>query len=34
MAEIRARWLAFYSEHVEAVSKEIFSYVEKMIIER
>ena len=32
MAEIRARWLAFYSEHVEPVSKEIFSYVEKMII--
>ena len=32
MAEIRARWLAFYSEHVEPVSKEIFSYVERMII--
>ena len=32
MAQVRARWLAFYSEHVEPVSKEIFSYVEKMII--
>ena len=29
---IRARWLAFYSEHVEPVSKEFFSYVERMII--
>ena len=32
MAEIRARWLAFYAEHVEPASKEIFSHVEKMII--
>ena len=32
MAEVRAKWLAFYSEHVEPVSKEIFSHVEKMII--
>ena len=32
MAEIRARWLAFYAEHVEPLSKEIFSHVEKMII--
>ena len=32
MAEVRARWLAFYAEHVEPVSKEIFSHVEKMII--
>ena len=32
MPEIRARWLAFYSEHVEPVSKELFSYVERMII--
>jgi len=29
---IRARWFAFYSEHVEPVSKELFSYVERMII--
>jgi hypothetical protein len=32
MAEIRGRWLAFYSEHVEPISREIFSHVEKMII--
>jgi hypothetical protein len=32
MAQVRARWLAFYSEHVEPISKEIFSHVEKMII--
>jgi len=32
MPEIRARWLAFYAEHVEPVSRELFSYVERMII--
>lgn len=32
MAEIRDRWLAFYSGHVEQVSREIFSHVEKVII--
>src|SRR3954470_22210549 len=32
MAEIRSRWLAFYSESVEPASKEVFSHVEKMII--
>src|SRR5678816_3156365 len=32
MAEVRAKWLAFYSQRIEPVSKEIFSYVEKMII--
>jgi hypothetical protein len=32
MAQVRARWLTFYSEHVEPVSKEIFSHVEKLII--
>ena len=32
MGEIRARWLAFYADHVEPASKEIFSHVEKMII--
>src|SRR6476661_4206492 len=32
MAEVRAKWLAFYAERVEPVSKEIFSHVEKMII--
>src|SRR5260370_22425403 len=30
--DIRGRWLRFYAEHVEQTSKEIFSYVEKMII--
>jgi len=32
MAQVGAKWLAFYSEHVEPISKEIFSHVEKMII--
>jgi len=32
MAEIRSRWLAFYSESVEPFYKQIFSHVEKMII--
>ena len=32
MGEIKNRWLAFYSGHVEQASKEIFSHVEKMII--
>jgi hypothetical protein len=32
MAQVRAKWLSFYAERVEPVSKEIFSYVEKMII--
>src|SRR5438552_17615865 len=32
MAQVRAKWLAFYSEHVEPISREIFSHVEKMII--
>jgi hypothetical protein len=32
MAEIRARWLAFYSENLEPLSRELFSHVEKLII--
>jgi hypothetical protein len=32
MGEITAKWLAFYSENIEHLSKEIFSHVEKMII--
>lgn len=32
MADIRNRWLAFYSGHLEQVSREIFSHVEKVII--
>jgi hypothetical protein len=30
--DIRTKWLAFYGEHVEQTSKEIFGYVEKMIV--
>ncbi len=32
MRDFRARWLAFYGEHVEPASKEMFSHVEKLII--
>jgi hypothetical protein len=32
MGDIRAKWLAFYSENLEPLSKELFSHVEKMII--
>jgi hypothetical protein len=32
MGEFRIRWLAFYAEHIEPASKEIFGHVEKMII--
>lgn len=32
MADIRDRWLAFYSGHMEQASKEIFAHVEKVII--
>jgi hypothetical protein len=32
MRDIRAKWLTFYAEHVEQAAKEIFGYVEKMII--
>ena len=28
----RSRWLAFYGEHIEPASKEMFGHVEKMII--
>src|SRR5260370_40210280 len=30
--DIRDRWLRFYAEHLEQTSKEIFGYVEKMIV--
>jgi len=30
--DIRDRWLRFYAEHLEQASKEIFGYVEKMIV--
>lgn len=32
MPQVRARWLAFYSEYIEPVSKDIFSHVEKLVI--
>jgi hypothetical protein len=32
MGEFRAKYLAFYSRHVEPASREIFGHVEKMII--
>ena len=32
MGDLRNRWLAFYAGHVEQVSKELFSHVEKVII--
>ena len=30
--DIRDRWLRFYAEHLEQAAKEIFGYVEKMIV--
>ena len=32
MAELRARWLAYYAAKVEPAYKEIVSHIEKMII--
>jgi hypothetical protein len=32
MRDLKARWLTFYAENLEQASKEIFGYVEKMII--
>jgi len=32
MTDIRSRWLAFFSENVEPLSRELFSHVEKLII--
>ena len=32
MPDFRAKWLTFYTEHIEQSSKEIFTHVEKMII--
>ena len=32
MAQVRARWMAFYSERIEPISKELFSHVEKLVI--
>jgi hypothetical protein len=32
MAQVRSRWMAFYSERIEPISKELFSHVEKLVI--
>jgi hypothetical protein len=32
MPDFRAKWLTFYTEHIEQSSKEIFTHVEKMIV--
>jgi hypothetical protein len=32
MGELRSKWLTFYAEHIEPATKEMFGYVEKMII--
>jgi hypothetical protein len=32
MPDIRSKWLTFYAEHLEQAAKEMFAYVEKMII--
>jgi hypothetical protein len=32
MPDFRAKWLTFYTVHIEQSSKEIFTHVEKMII--
>lgn len=32
MQDIRSRWLTFYADHVGPASREMFAYVEKMVI--
>jgi hypothetical protein len=32
MHHMKTRWLTFYAEHLEPATKEMFGYVEKMII--
>jgi hypothetical protein len=32
MPDIRSKWLTFYAEHLEQAAREMFAYVEKMII--
>jgi hypothetical protein len=32
MGNFRSRWLAFYVDHIEPASREMFGHVEKMII--
>ena len=32
MQDIRSRWVTFYADHVGPATKEMFGYVEKMVI--
>ena len=32
MQDVRARWHAFYADHVEPAANEVFSHVQKMIV--
>ena len=32
MQDVKSRWLTFYADHVEPATKEMFGYVEKMVI--
>jgi hypothetical protein len=32
MQDAKSRWLTFYSDYVEPTTKEMFGYVEKMVI--
>ena len=32
MQDVRSRWVAFYADHLEPATKEMFGYVEKMVI--
>lgn len=32
MPDIKSKWLTFYGEHLEETTKEVFSYVERMIV--
>jgi hypothetical protein len=32
MSDIRTKWLAFYADHVEPASKEMFGHIEKLIV--
>ena len=32
MQDVRSKWQTFYIEHIEQLSKEMFSHIEKMIV--
>jgi hypothetical protein len=32
MQDTKSRWVAFYADHLEPATKEMFGYVEKMVI--